>query len=97
MKVDVEEIVYQSMKQELRGADGFTWEAPLQAARYCYTNQIHLDQGKKWLEQSISTQENSANSFTMAKYLKKEGKTKEAEDMIEKAKKLANEAELNAY
>lgn len=97
IEADVQEIVYNSMKEELRGNDGFTWEAPLQAARYCFTNQIHLDQGKKWLEQSIRTQENSANCFTMAKYLEKEGKIKEAGEMKEKAKKLANEAELNAH
>lgn len=97
VKVDVEETVYNSMREELRGIDAFTWEAPLQAARYCLSNDIHLDQGKKWLEQSMRTQQNSTNSFTMAKYLSKEGKSKEAAEMTEKAKTLANEAELNTY
>ena len=85
------------MQDELRGRDGFTWEAPLQAARFCLTNKIHLDQGKKWVEQSIINQENSANLFTLAKYQSAEGKTTEAAGTTEKAKNLATEAELNAY
>ncbi len=97
VKVDVQETVYNSMREELRGLDAFTWEAPLQAARYCLANEIHLDQGKKWLEQSMRTQQNSTNTFIMAKYLSKEGKSKEAAEMKEKAKSLANESELNNY
>lgn len=96
-EVDVHEIVFQSMKEELRGADGFTWEAPLQAARYCLMNNIHLDVGKKWAEQSVQIQENSNNLLTLAKYLDKEGKKEEALSITEKAKKVADEAELNAY
>ncbi|MBP6335574.1 MAG: DUF2911 domain-containing protein [Bacteroidia bacterium] len=97
VEVDVNEIVFKSMKEELRGSDGFTWEAPLQAARFCLTKNIHLDQGRKWVELSVRTQENSNNLLTLAKYLNKEGKTGEAVTTKERAIILANEAELNAY
>ncbi len=95
--VDVNETVFQSMKEELRGLNAFTWEAPLQAARFCLANKIHLKEGKEWAELSVGNQENGVNLFTLAKYLALEGKSEEALATNEKAKKLANEAQLNAY
>ena len=97
VEVDVKEIVYESMKNELRGADGFTWEAPLQAARYCMINNIHLDDAMKWVDQSIRTQEKFGNLMVKSKLLALKGQTKEADSLSVKAMAVADEAQLNQY
>ncbi|HKR05775.1 MAG TPA: DUF2911 domain-containing protein [Bacteroidia bacterium] len=95
--VDVKEVVYQSMKNELRGADGFTWEAPLQAARYCLNNNIHLDDAMKWADKSIQTQEKFGNLMVKSKLLALKGQTAEADALSKKAMTIADETQLNQY
>lgn len=97
LEVDVKEIVYESMKSELRGVNGFTWQAPLQAARYCLNNNMHLDQAMTWVNNSIQTQENFGNLMAKSKLLGKKGQTAEADELTKKAMTLADEAQLNQY
>ena len=95
--VDVKEVVYQSMKNEMRGLNGFTWQAPLQAARYCLANNIHLDDAMKWANKSIQTQENFGNLNVKSKLLALKGQTAEADALSKKAITVADEAQLNQY
>ncbi|MEO5572242.1 MAG: DUF2911 domain-containing protein [Bacteroidia bacterium] len=97
IEVNVNEIVYESMKDELRGTDGFTWEAPLQAARYCLANNIHLDDAMKWADNSIRTQEKFGNLMVKSKLLTMKGQTAEADELKKKAMTVADEAQLNQY
>ncbi|MEP7171179.1 MAG: DUF2911 domain-containing protein, partial [Bacteroidota bacterium] len=95
--VDVKEVVYQSMKNELRGSDGFTWEAPLQAARYCLVNNIHPDDAMKWADKSIQTQEKFGNLMVKSKLLAQKGQTAEADALAKKAMTVADETQMNQY
>jgi|SRR6185436_14745651 len=99
VKIDVEtkEVVYQSMKNELRGVDGFTWEAPLQAARFCLNNNFHLDDAMKWADKSIQTQEKFGNLMVKSKLLALKGQSAEADGLKNKAMTIADEAQLNQY
>jgi tetratricopeptide (TPR) repeat protein len=95
--VDVNEVVYQNMKNELRNVQGFTWEAPLQAARFCMNNKIHTEDAMKWVDQSIQTQETFGNLMTKSKLLAAKGDNAEADKLSTKAMTIADEAQLNTY
>lgn len=97
IEAEVNEIVYQSMKNELRGANGFTWQAPLQAARYCFNNNIHMDEAMTLVDKSIRTQETFGNLMLKSKMLAAKGQTAEADELNKKAMTLADEAQLNQY
>ncbi len=97
IECDVKEIVYKSMKDELRGINGFTWQAPLQAARYCFNNNIHLDEAMTWVDKSIATQENFGNLMLKSKLLAQKGQAAEADALSKKALTLADEVQLNQY
>lgn len=95
--VDVKETVYQSMKNELRGVNGFTWQAPMQAARFCLANNMHLEDAMKWADQSINTQETFGNLMLKSKLLALKGQKVDADALSTKAMTIADEAQLNQY
>lgn len=97
VKADVPEVVYRNMKNELRGSMGFAWEPLYQAANYCLTKNMHLDDAIKWVDQSISIQPNFLNLETKSKLLSKTGKSEEATALHNRALELATEGQLNTY
>ncbi|MEO8146570.1 MAG: DUF2911 domain-containing protein [Bacteroidia bacterium] len=97
IETDLKEVVYNSMKNELRGVNGFSWQAPLQAARYCLNNNIHLDDAMALADQSIGVQENFSNLMVKSKLLALKGETERADSLSKKALTMADEAQLNQY
>lgn len=95
--VDTPEIVYQSLKRELRGLPQFFWQPWNQAATTLLTSKVHLDEAMVWVDRSIAIQKNFANSFTKARLLGERGDTAGAKKLMDEALPGANEAELNAY
>jgi tetratricopeptide (TPR) repeat protein len=94
--VDTPEIVYQSLKRELRGSGQFFWRRN-QAATTLLTSKVHLDDAMIWVDKSIAIQKNFANSFTKARLLGEKGDAAGAKKLMDEALPGANEAELNAY
>lgn len=95
--VDTPEIVYQSLKRELRGLGQFFWQPWNQAATTLLTSKVHLDDAMVWVDKSIAIQKNFANSFTKARLLGEKGDAAGAKKLMDEALPGANEAELNAY
>ncbi len=95
--VDTPEVVYQSLKRELRGLGQFFWQPWNQAATTLLTSKVHLDDAMVWVDKSIAIQKNFANSFTKARLLGEKGDAAGAKKIIDEALPGANEAELNAY
>jgi tetratricopeptide (TPR) repeat protein len=95
--VDTPEIVYQSLKRELRGLPQFFWQPWNQAATTLLTSKVHLDEAMVWVDRSIAIQKNFANSFTKARLLGERGDAAGAKKLMDEALPGANEAELNAY
>ena len=95
--VDTPEIVYQSLKRELRGLGQFFWQPWNQAATTLLTSKIHLDDAMIWVDKSIAIQKNFANSFTKSRLLAARGDAAGAKKLVDEALPGANEAELNAY
>ena len=81
----------------MRGQQGFSWQALQQAAAFCYRNNLALEDGMKWIDQSINIQRTFANLRTKAQLLSKKGNTAEAEKLMKESMSLADEAQLNAY
>jgi len=95
--VDTPEVVYQSLKRELRGLAQFFWQPWNQAATTLLVNQVHPDEALAWAERSIAIQRNFANILTKSRLLAAKGDAAGAKKLLDEALPVANEGELNAY
>ncbi len=95
--VDTNTVVMDSLKKQLRGLPRFGWQAWNQAAQWSLQHDVDLDQGLKWADQSIQTQQTFGNLRTKAAILEKKGDTKAAEDLRAQAMKIATEQDINNY
>lgn len=94
---DVEEIVYQNMKNELRTLAAYSKTNHLTAAQYCAQNNFHQDQALVWIELAIKHNPGFASSSTKAVLLMQTGKTEEASNMMKEVLDSGTETELNTY
>ncbi len=97
IEVDTPEVVYQSLKQELRGLHQFFWQPWNQAAAYLLGQQIHLDEAMAWVDRSLAIQRNFSNVYTKSRLLALAGEAAEGERLVREALPAASEAELNGY
>lgn len=97
IEADTPKIVMASMKGELRGTGGFTWEAWNEAAAYYAAHGGAMDEAMKMVDRSITMHPAFANMNTRARILDKQGKTAEAKELRTKGLALATEPELNQY
>ncbi|MBZ0090059.1 MAG: DUF2911 domain-containing protein, partial [Thermoanaerobaculia bacterium] len=95
--VDTPEVVYQSLRRELRGLSQFFWQPWNQAAAALLAHQVHLDEAMAWAERSIGIQKTFANVSTKSRLLAAQGDVAAAKKLIEEALPAATEVELNAY
>ncbi len=66
------------------------WNTPFQAAQYCLTNNVNLDEALKWSEASTLLNENYWNMRIKARLLEKVGSKSEAVSIMERAIELGN-------
>lgn len=96
--IDVNNIVFNNMKNELRNIPGFTWEGFYAAADFCYKNNMETEQALKWIETANRYSQNNFNVLKLkANLLERNGNDEEAEKVIKEAISFANEGELNSY
>lgn len=79
------ETVLPSLRNELRGRAQYSWGPPNEAASYCLTKKIALDEGLKWAELSIQNEERFENLSTKADLLKALNKPDEAKTVWSRA------------
>ncbi len=94
---DTPELVYQSLKRELRGLPQFFWQSWNQAANALITQKVHLDEAMVWVDRSIGVQSNFTNQMTKSRLLDLAGDKAAAKKVVDAALPGATEAELNAY
>lgn len=97
IEVDVHTMAIASFKDQLRSIPGFTWNGWNQAANYCLTNEVEMEQGLQWIETSIQNQENFTNNFTKSQLLAKMGKTTESVAALERGLEKGTALELHQY
>jgi hypothetical protein len=61
------------------------WQDPMNAAMYCVTNNFNHEEGLKWINLSLSMDENYSNLRVKARLLEQMGQRKEAIALMEKA------------
>ena len=97
VELDVQKIVLENMRKELRGLQQFFWQPWNQAANYCLRNNMNYQKALSWVDRSISINENFTNLQTKANLLEKTGQAEEAKKMHEYSFTLAAENDLNQY
>lgn len=95
--VDTPSVVVASLHSELRGLPGFSWQRLAQAADWCATNNVNLDEAGKWADQAVSQQENFTTLRAKASVADRKGDAAAARDLRAKATTVASEADLNNY
>ena len=96
---DVDKIVLANANNELRNFTGFFWQGPASAAQYCLANDVELEKGLAWVDQSIGIQQNFSNLSLKAQILSKLGKEDESKAVMDVAIKepTAQAFQLHAY
>jgi tetratricopeptide (TPR) repeat protein len=97
IEFDVDGIVIQNAKEELKGPLGFTWSGFLSAANYTLQNKVALEQGLQWANAAVAQNNSFATLSVKSGILKEMGKAEEAEKIMAEAMVIATEGELNIY
>lgn len=95
IEIDLHKQILEDMAIQLTGLPGFFWQGWNQAAMYCYTNTIDLEQGLKWAERSISINKTAANTYTKALILADLNKGLESAELKTEAFTSASEVDIN--
>lgn len=67
------------------------WSTPFQAAQYCLTNNVNLDEAMNWIEASTLLNENYWNMRIKARLMEKLGQKSKAIAVMERAIELGNQ------
>src|SRR5438067_5420748 len=74
-----------NIRGQMRGIGQFQWQPPNQAAQFCLTKKINLDEALKWVNLSIQNEERFENLTTKSELLKAMNKPDEAKKAWEQA------------
>ena len=87
----------QNIRAQLKGRGQFTWQALDEAAQFCLTKKINLDQALQWADASIQNEERFDNLSTKADILKALNRADEAKTVWNHALQVANAQQLYSY
>src|SRR5215510_11195514 len=87
----------QNIRAQMKGAGQFAWQALDQAAQFCLTNKVDLDEALRWADASIQNEERFENLSTKADILKALNKQDEAKTTWNKALEKAEGPQLYTY
>ena len=86
---DMHTVYIENFKKELQSSAGFNWQGWQQAANYCATNNVELEQGLEWAEKAISLpftgQKNFTTLVTKATILTQLDRKEEANKIMDEA------------
>jgi hypothetical protein len=97
VSVNLNDVVQQSLNQQLRGLGQYTWFGWDDAATYLVDNKGNLDEALKYSNNSIQNEERYENLFTKSRVLDAMGKKDEATAARNKALAKANAIQLHTY
>jgi Protein of unknown function (DUF2911) len=87
ISVNTDELVLKGAKADLG------WRSAYQAASYCLDNNVSVEDGKKWNDQSLAVEQNYWNLTLKARYLALDKNFKEATKTLQKALDLGQKME----
>lgn len=94
--VDVNGITLAKARTELAKAPADDWRTRMRAAQFTFDNDVAMDEGAKWLEESIAIQPTYANLNLKARWAAKAGDTKGAVATAKRALEINKAAEKPA-
>jgi len=97
IEVDSRMVVADSLRQQLRGIQRFSWQPWVQAAAWCAANDVNLDEAVTWADNSIGLNENFTNLRVKATLLEKRGDAAAAADLRRRSLTVATEADINGH
>lgn len=105
VEVDLNKTVIESFRNELRGINTYHWQAWNDAALWCLNHNTNLEEALKWVNRSINGgyngfagNENSTNTITKLRLLKKLGKKTDFDNAIQKALQVRfNSHDINEF
>jgi hypothetical protein len=97
IEVDTPAVVTASLRTELRGLAGFTWQGFAQAANWCARNGVNLDEAQAWADRAVSMNENFTTLRARALVAEKKGDASLAQQLRDKSMTVATEADMNQY
>jgi len=86
-----------NIRGQMRGDAQYQWQAPMQAANFCLTHKINLEEALKWVNLSIQNEERFENLSTKADVLKAMNKPDEAKKTWEQAIAKTTPIQLYSY
>jgi hypothetical protein len=87
----------QNIRAQLKGRGQFTWQALDEAAQFCLTKKINLDEALRWADASIQNEERFDNLSTKADILKALNRPDEAKPVWAHAVEVAKAPQLYSY
>jgi hypothetical protein len=87
----------QNIRAQMKGAGQFAWQAPDQAAQFCLTRKINLDEALRWADASIQNEERFENLSTKADILKALNRQDEAKNTWNQSLEKATAPQLYTY
>lgn len=97
IEVDTPTVVSASLKTQLRGLSGFSWQAFAQAASWCARHDVNLEEADTWADRALGMNENFTTLRAKALVAEKRGNATLAGSLREKSLTVATEADMNAY
>ena len=92
-----DETTFANIAGQMRGRAQYEWEAPNQAANFCLTKKIHLEDALKWVNLSIQNEERFENLATKSDVLKAMNKPDDAKKAWEQAIAKTTPIQLYSY
>lgn len=97
-KVSVsDETTFAKIQNQMRGRAQYEWDSLNQAAQFCVTKKLHLDEALKWVDASIQNEERFENLSTKADVLKAMNKPEDAKKTWEQAIAKTTPVQLYSY
>jgi tetratricopeptide (TPR) repeat protein len=92
-----DEATFANIAGQMRGRAQYEWEASNQAANFCLTKKIHLEDALKWVNVSIGNEERFENLATKSDVLKAMNKPDDAKKAWEQAIAKTTPIQLYSY
>ena len=91
------EATLSSLRQELRSGKQYAWEGFAEAANYCLTNKVSLEEGLAWANKSIAVEERFENLILKADLSKALNRATDSSAAREKAMGMGNATQIYFY
>jgi tetratricopeptide (TPR) repeat protein len=92
-----DEATFANIQNQMRGRAQYEWDSLNQAAQFCVTKKINLDEALKWVDASIQNEERFENLATKADVLKAMNKPEDAKKAWEQAIAKTTPIQLYSY